>query len=256
MANRRMISKSISISEQVNDLSDFAALLFSWMIPHADDWGILPGSPKKIKALITPMRKQTPKEIEKAIREMVAVELIWWYKVEGTLYIQFRTWDKHQDGLHKRTKPKNPPYPGTSGKIPENPGQENRTEENLTEEKRKENIKDIVPHSEIIDHLNAVCGTEYKHTTKATRELINGRWSEGYRLDDFKKVINNKAKDWLNNPDMSRYLRPSTLFAPKKFEEYLNQKGGQNRGRADPSITEIENRIAKTQQEFGHLFAK
>lgn len=52
MANRRMLSKSISISEQANDLSDFAALLFTWMIPHADDWGILPGSARKVKALI------------------------------------------------------------------------------------------------------------------------------------------------------------------------------------------------------------
>lgn len=40
MANRRMISKSISVSEQANVLADFAALLFIWMLPHTDDWGI------------------------------------------------------------------------------------------------------------------------------------------------------------------------------------------------------------------------
>ena len=39
---------------------------------------------------------------------------------------------------------------------------------------------------------------------------------------DFKRVIDTKATQWENDPNMSRYLRPETLFGPK-FESYLNE---------------------------------
>lgn len=91
--------------------------------------------------------------------------------------------------------------------------------------------KDIVPFAEIVGHLNAVCGTKFKPSSGSTRKHINARWQEGYRLEDFKAVIDKKARDWLNDPDMSQYLRPETLFGTK-FEGYLNQKGGQPRGAA------------------------
>jgi hypothetical protein len=205
MANRRMLSKSISISEQANELSDFAALLFTWMIPHADDWGILPGSPKKVKALVIPMRKQTPKEVEKAIKEMVSNELIWWYEVEGEKYIQFCKWEKHQEGLHKRTNPKNPLYPGSSGNFPENPGQENLTEENLTEQKRRE--KDISPAPQKIKFAEFVTMTEEEHQklvdqfgeekTKDMIERLNlykGSKGKKYK-SDYMTILNWDRKD-------------------------------------------------------------
>lgn len=153
MANRRMLCKSISISEQANDLDDFTALLFSWMIPHADDYGILPGSPRKVKALVIPLRERTADDVEKAIITMVNAGLIWWYQINGEQYIQFRTWEKHQEGLHKRSKAKLPLYPGKEADIykpsetfPEVPGNSRSIELNLTElNLTEENI--IVPEN-------------------------------------------------------------------------------------------------------------
>jgi hypothetical protein len=55
MAQRRMIDKRISVSEQVANLPIEAQLLFTWMIPHADDLGLLPFSARTIKALVVPM---------------------------------------------------------------------------------------------------------------------------------------------------------------------------------------------------------
>ena len=36
------------------------------------------------------------------------------------------------------------------------------------------------------------------------------------------EVIDKKAADWLGDPKVEQYLRPSTLFG-SKFEQYLNQ---------------------------------
>lgn len=79
---------------------------------------------------------------------------------------------------------------------------------------------DPVPYQAVIDYLNQVCGTKYHATTAKTRECIRARWREGARLEDFKRVIDRKARDWLNT-DRAEYLRPETLFG-EKFEGYLN----------------------------------
>ena len=54
MAQKLMIDKKISVSEQVANLPIEAQLLFTWMIPHADDVGLLPYSARTIKALVIP----------------------------------------------------------------------------------------------------------------------------------------------------------------------------------------------------------
>ena len=100
MANRRMINKSISVSEQVNDLSDFAALLFTWLIPHTDDYGVIPGTSRKIKALVIPMRKQSAEHVETALKEIQAARLLWRYVYYDNEYLQFCKFVEHQD-LHK-----------------------------------------------------------------------------------------------------------------------------------------------------------
>lgn len=80
----------------------------------------------------------------------------------------------------------------------------------------------IIPYREIINDLNSLLKTSYKHTTPKTRLLIRGRWNEGFRLDDFKRVHRIKYKEWGEDEKMNKYLRPSTLYGTK-FENYLNQ---------------------------------
>lgn len=82
---------------------------------------------------------------------------------------------------------------------------------------------DILPYKEIIDHLNSRAKTKYRHTTEKTKKLIKARFREGFTLGDFKTVIDIKTLQWLNDPKMSTYLRPETLFGTK-FESYLNEK--------------------------------
>ena len=104
--------------------------------------------------------------------------------------------------------------------------------------------KDIVlqdkteyPYKEVIDYLNAELGTNYKHTTNKNKELIKARCNEGFKLEDFKKVIDIKKSEWKNDSRMSKYLRPATLFGTK-FESYLNQN------------TSINNEVIEDEEYF------
>lgn len=88
-----------------------------------------------------------------------------------------------------------------------------------------ENKKNI--YVEIIDLLNQKAGTNYKHTTKKTRDYIKARLNEGFTYDDFEKVIHYcctewKGKTFSNGQLGDSYLQPSTLFN-NKFDERLNK---------------------------------
>lgn len=78
-------------------------------------------------------------------------------------------------------------------------------------------------YRKVIDYLNLKTNKSFKATSKENQRLIKARYNEGYSLEDFCKVIDNKCGQWLNNPDMDKYLRPKTLFGTK-FESYLNEK--------------------------------
>lgn len=82
---------------------------------------------------------------------------------------------------------------------------------------------DDVPYKEIVDYLNERSGKKYKSSGINTKKRIKARWSEGFRLEDFKKVVDNKVISWLGG-SMEQYLRPETLFGTK-FEGYLNESG-------------------------------
>jgi len=75
--------------------------------------------------------------------------------------------------------------------------------------------------SEIVSFLNLTLGTSYRESNEKTRTQIRARINEGFTVDDFKTVIQRKFADWGNDPKMSKYLRPETLFGTK-FESYLN----------------------------------
>lgn len=79
-----------------------------------------------------------------------------------------------------------------------------------------------IPYKKIVEYLNAKTGKSYKSTTAKTKDLIKARFNDGFTFDDFKIVIDNKVLDWANDDEMSKYLRPETLFS-NKFEGYLNE---------------------------------
>jgi uncharacterized phage protein (TIGR02220 family) len=81
----------------------------------------------------------------------------------------------------------------------------------------------IAPYGEIVAYLNTKTGKSYRASSGKTRSLIHARLSEGFTVEDFRRVIDVKCAAWLGDPKMGTYLRPETLFGTK-FEGYLNEK--------------------------------
>jgi uncharacterized phage protein (TIGR02220 family) len=98
-------------------------------------------------------------------------------------------------------------------------------------------------YSIVIDKLNTLANKSYKSSSKKTQQLIIARINEGYSLEDFYKVIENKVRTWKDDPKMDQYLRPATLFGTK-FEAYFNEKlKNPNKGESDGKYKEYEQHL-------------
>lgn len=109
-----------------------------------------------------------------------------------------------------------------SGKKGGEKSQEKRNKK-FGKAKTKANTENEIEIENIIEYLNKSTNKKFKSKSKNTISHINARLKEGFTIDDFKTVIDNKTKKWLNDEKMSEYLRPETLFG-NKFESYLNDK--------------------------------
>lgn len=97
----------------------------------------------------------------------------------------------------------------------------------ITDSDKDKVSKDI---TDIINYLNTKCNTGYRPQTAKTRALIKARLNESFTVDDFKTVIDKKSEEWGDDKEMSKFLRPETLFGTK-FESYLNQKSVSKRSK-------------------------
>ncbi|REC33555.1 hypothetical protein CF160_07255 [Enterococcus pseudoavium] len=77
-----------------------------------------------------------------------------------------------------------------------------------------------IPFKKIIDYLNQQTGKKFRNVA-SNQKFIKARWNEGYRLEDFQKVVDIKLSQW-ENTEYEKYLQPSTLFGTK-FDQYLNE---------------------------------
>jgi uncharacterized phage protein (TIGR02220 family) len=76
----------------------------------------------------------------------------------------------------------------------------------------------------VLEYLNKQAGRSFK-PTKTTLTPIVARLTEGATEQDCRTVIDDRCRRWLRpqkgQRDMSEFIRPSTLFRPTNFAEYL-----------------------------------
>lgn len=129
----------------------------------------------------------------------------------------------YQDGGHKTNSKRTANGQRTDSKRTAD-GHQTDTNNNVNNDNNVNNEKKDIYTSaitEILNYLNLKTGKKYTGRSKAQREHIIARLKEGYTVDEFKTVVDNKVKAWGHDDKMRQYLRPETLFSTK-FETYLN----------------------------------
>ena len=89
-------------------------------------------------------------------------------------------------------------------------------------EKREGRLYSFNDTKKVIDYLNLKAGKSYRPGNNNTRLLLRRLDNRGYKINDFKGVIDLKVLQWKDNPKMNKYSRPQTLFSGN-FEKYLDE---------------------------------
>lgn len=100
-----------------------------------------------------------------------------------------------------------------------------------------------------IEYLNQITGSDFSPIYPATINALTKLMELGFNLTDFKKVIDNKWKDW-KGTKFQTYVRPSTLFG-KNFENYLNEQ----RATKSP-LEQLQSSVQKAKQANWRLDSK
>lgn len=119
MSRRRYISTEISVDKRINNLSDFAALLYTWMIPHADDDGTITSDPDELAWIVVPGRRRKTPQISEALMEMVNEGLIL-SDGNGRLYFPFESFYKYQTYIPPAKRRVDDPISEERRKTPKN----------------------------------------------------------------------------------------------------------------------------------------
>ena len=230
MAQRRMFSKKIVETDFFMEMSPTAKLLYFYLNMSADDDGFV-GNPKTIKLI----SGATDDDLKILIAKQFIIPfdsgviVIKDWKIHN--YIQKDRYNQTQylDEKKQLLVEENGTYTKCIqdvsgldtqvrlGKSKDRLGKSNNTMSDKSD--------DVIPYSEILDYLNKITSRRFRDV-EANKKLIRARWNEGYKLDDFKVVIDNMVVNWsgknFNGVPAENYLQPKTLFS-NKFDSYLNQ---------------------------------
>ena len=133
---KAILSGDVSSSDKLAGVSDRAALLWSWLLPHVNSWGQMDGSPGSVRARVAPRRKWTDAMVEGMLCELHNAGLIILYSPpppDADLnssppdrVILVTNWEKYQRLDRRSQAPEYPmptARPGNSGKLLETPSE-------------------------------------------------------------------------------------------------------------------------------------
>lgn len=228
MAQRRMFSKKIVETDFFMEMSPTAKLLYFYLNMSADDDGFV-GNPKTIKLI----SGATDDDLKILIAKQFIIPfdsgviVIKDWKIHN--YIQKDRYNQTQYLEEKKQLlvEENGTYTKCIQNVSSLDTQDRLGKDRLGKDNNMSDKSDeVIPYSEIISYLNEKAGRSFRNTD-ANKRLIKTRWKEGYKLEDFQKVVDNKVLDWtgktINGQPAEKYLQPSTLFGTK-FDNYLNEK--------------------------------
>ena len=114
MSRRRYISTDISIDGQITRLGmkygDTPVLLYTWMIPHADDDGSITADSLELLNTVWPGRRdKTEEDILACLEQLVEFHLILWDQVKKRAYFPVKSFYKYQTYIKPENRRKHDP---------------------------------------------------------------------------------------------------------------------------------------------------
>ena len=258
MARIRSIKPEFFRHEELQELGAIPMLVFAGLWCLSDKNGVFEWKPKHIKLDILPFMDF---DIVEVMAQLEAAGLIQQFSDDSRQYGFIPRFNKHQTLQSKeRDAPSRMPEPPKqdTGTIPEQFRDDTGTGEGLQEkekEKEKEKINSFVGldptappvlDSEaekkaakdkkkadaealsgiLVAYLNDIGGRKY--SPDAAKKLCT-RFKDAKKADwdrieaEARLIVEFKASQWLNDPEMKRNIAPETVWAPSHWPSYLSE---------------------------------
>lgn len=264
MARRRYISTNISTDDEINallaipDIGEFACLLYTWMIPHADDDASITGKPFELMLKVIPgiMRHRTINDVIQALESMEKVGLIRWNKEEKIIYFptdNFYAYQNYISEKNKRISSEENPLNEAFQENPEEPKISQENPNNLQE--IQENPSSLSPSPSLsfspsisISPNNTHDGDfesfwklyPNKAEKSAAEKCFYKRLKEGVKVSDILLATKNYVKyceiQGIKYKNASTFLGPASKGSDRPFNDYLNPDPSIYQSRASPNV--------------------
>lgn len=238
MPRKRMIDPGIWRSEQVNDLSRNARLLFIGMFSNADDAGRLHGSSRFLRANIFPYDDDVTSAVVGEWRdEILRAGLAVLYETHGREYLYLPTWARHQkiDRPSESTLPSPDEHSSNIRRALDEHSsliEENRIEEN----RREEEASDDATPSTDIESSDSDSLPEMTPLEEELQELASwGRFTMSDRawledvLADYPSALPRDVRDmrdyWYGRAEQDKKVKHSKGQWKQRFRTWLRRKG-------------------------------
>jgi hypothetical protein len=121
-AGARLLYQTISASERIAGLGAKGALIYTWLLAHADDQGRYAGGARKVKIQVVPLIDEiSEKEVESTLAAMAKVHLVIRYSGGGTQLVQITDWWEFQAGLRFKFASRYPAPEGWKDQVKQPP---------------------------------------------------------------------------------------------------------------------------------------
>ena len=237
MAEKRMFSKKIVKTDRFLEMPQSARLLYYDLSMEADDDGFV-DNPKSIMKLTNASEDDLKLLIAKSFLILFPPGLIVIKDWRINNYIQN---DRYHPTMHTKEKNQLVTNENNSYEILDTTCIQNGSSDKIRLDKIR--LDKISMYSQVVQYLNQKANTNFRENIESTKRLIKARERQGFVLEDFKKVIDTKCAQWLQNKDMKKYLRPETFFG-NKFESYLNEQNVQSE-KIETDMSDLEARYDK-----------
>ena len=182
MARRRYISTEISTDPKLARLAQHGTLpmlLYTWAIPHMDDWGRISGDPVEFKLAVCPGLNVTEAEVQEAIEQIAAVGLWMLYSADGKTCIAIpeEKWFRYQTYIAKEKRGDNSgsklPAPPIAAKPRQSPKKAASPSPSPSPSPKGEGAKestdvDVLSPDAVGELWNEVCGGTLPRVSKLT----------------------------------------------------------------------------------------
>ena len=158
---------------------------------HATDGKIEYEDESDLEIIFEDMHFNLP-DLAELLTEMMDVDLINWE--DGVVLV--KNWEKYQNVEYHST---------------------GRVQKHRANKEHEDKIE------EVIKRFNEMTGLNLSINTASHRTIISGRLNDGHSVETMLAVVAWKQKEWSKDERMKKYIRPSTLFNPGKFDNYLNE---------------------------------